>query len=32
MSLTPEDVSNKRFTPVRLREGYDMGEVDSFLD
>ncbi len=30
--LTPEDVSNKRFTPVRLREGYDMGEVDQFLD
>jgi DivIVA domain-containing protein len=25
-------VSNKRFTPVRLREGYDMGEVDQFLD
>ena len=23
MPLTPEDVSNKRFTPVRLREGYD---------
>ena len=22
MPLTPEDVSNKRFTPVRLREGY----------
>ncbi len=21
-----------RFTPVRLREGYDMGEVDEFLD
>ncbi|CAB4688736.1 MAG: DivIVA domain-containing protein [Actinobacteria bacterium] len=32
MPLTPEDVSNKRFTPVRLREGYDMGEVDQFLD
>src|SRR6478672_5721385 len=32
MPLTPEDVSNKRFTPVRLREGYDMGEVDAFLD
>ena len=31
-TLTPEDVSNKRFTPVRLREGYDMGEVDQFLD
>lgn len=32
MPLTPEDVKNKRFTPVRLREGYDQGEVDQFLD
>jgi len=32
MPLSPEDVRNKRFTPVRLREGYDMGEVDQFLD
>lgn len=32
MPLTPEDVSNKRFSPVRLREGYDMVEVDQFLD
>lgn len=32
MPLTPEDVSNKRFMAVRLREGYDMGEVDAFLD
>jgi DivIVA domain-containing protein len=32
MPLTPADVRNKRFTPVRLREGYDMGEVDQFLD
>ncbi|QWC85607.1 DivIVA domain-containing protein [Nocardioidaceae bacterium] len=32
MPLTPEDVSSKRFTPVRLREGYEMGEVDQFLD
>ena len=32
MPLTPEDVRNKRFTAVRLREGYDMGEVDQFLD
>jgi DivIVA domain-containing protein len=32
MPLSPDDVSNKRFTPVRLREGYDMGEVDQFLD
>ncbi|CAA9317760.1 MAG: Cell division initiation protein DivIVA [uncultured Nocardioidaceae bacterium] len=32
MPLTPDDVRNKRFTPVRLREGYDMTEVDAFLD
>ena len=32
MPLTPEDVRNKRFTAVRHREGYDMGEVDQFLD
>ncbi|KWU53201.1 hypothetical protein AWX17_27415 [Priestia megaterium] len=32
MPLTPEDVREKRFTAVRLREGYDMGEVDQFLD
>ena len=30
--VSPEEVANKRFTPVRLREGYDMGEVDQFLD
>lgn len=32
MALSPEDVHKKTFTPVRLREGYDMGEVDQFLD
>ena len=32
MPLTPEDVQNKQFTTVRLREGYDMQEVDEFLD
>ena len=32
MPLTPEDVHKKTFTPVRLREGYDMAEVDQFLD
>jgi DivIVA domain-containing protein len=32
MALTPQDVRDKRFTPVRLREGYDMAEVDAFLD
>jgi DivIVA domain-containing protein len=25
-------IRNVRFTPVRLREGYDMREVDDFLD
>jgi DivIVA domain-containing protein len=32
MPLTPQEVRAMRFTPVRLREGYDMGEVDEFLD
>ncbi|CAB4857200.1 unannotated protein [freshwater metagenome] len=32
MALTPEDVRNKQFTTVRLREGYDEDEVDAFLD
>lgn len=32
MSLRPEDVRNQRFTPVRFRQGYDMDEVDHFLD
>jgi DivIVA domain-containing protein len=32
MPLTPEDVQNKEFLTVRLREGYDMQEVDQFLD
>jgi DivIVA domain-containing protein len=26
------DVDNVRFSPVRIREGYDMGEVDAHLD
>ncbi len=30
--LTPKDVESKTFTPVRRREGYDMAEVDQFLD
>src|SRR5690348_5287232 len=30
--LTAEEVATKRFTPVRLREGYSMDEVDAFLD
>jgi DivIVA domain-containing protein len=32
MPLTPDDVQNKEFLTVRLREGYDMQEVDQFLD
>lgn len=32
MSLTSNDVRNVQFTTVRLREGYDMREVDEFLD
>lgn len=32
MSLTPEDVRNKQFTTVRFKEGYDLDEVDNFLD
>ncbi len=32
MALTPEDVRNKQFATVRLREGYDLDEVDGFLD
>ncbi|MEU6409203.1 DivIVA domain-containing protein [Microbispora sp. NPDC046933] len=29
--LTPSDVRNQVFTVVRLREGYDLAEVDGFL-
>ena len=32
MSLTPEDVVNKRFQSTKFREGYDQDEVDDFLD
>ncbi len=32
MPLTASDVANKQFTTVKLREGYNMEEVDSFLD
>jgi DivIVA domain-containing protein len=32
MALTPEDVRNKQFTTVRFKEGYELDEVDSFLD
>lgn len=30
--LTPADVEAKRFTVVRLREGYHQAEVDDYLD
>lgn len=29
--LTPSDVHSKVFATVRLREGYDLGDVDNFL-
>lgn len=32
MALTPEDVRNKQFTTSRFKEGYDLDEVDDFLD
>lgn len=32
MAITPEDVRNKQFTTVRFKEGYDLDEVDNFLD
>ena len=32
MALTPQDVRNQQFTTVRFREGYDLDEVDNFLD
>jgi DivIVA domain-containing protein len=27
-----ESIATARFTPVRLRDGYDMGDVDELLD
>lgn len=32
VSLTPEDIVNKRFRPTKFREGYDQDEIDEFLD
>lgn len=32
MALTPADVRNVQFTTTRMKSGYDMDEVDSFLD
>ena len=30
--LRPEDVQRVRFSPTKLRVGYDQNEVDDFLD
>jgi len=32
MPLTPQDVRDKQFPTVRMRTGYDMDQVDAFLD
>lgn len=32
MTLTPQQVREKQFNTVKMRTGYDMDEVDSFLD
>lgn len=32
MALSPEDVVNKRFTITKFRDGYDLDQVDDFLD
>lgn len=32
MALTPEDVLNQRFTITKFRDGYDLEQVDDFLD
>lgn len=32
MALTPQDVHSKQFTTVKMRTGYEMDEVDAFLD
>ncbi|MFC4224603.1 DivIVA domain-containing protein [Lysinibacter cavernae] len=32
MALTPEDIVNKRFTITKFRDGYDLDQVDDFLD
>ncbi|MGI9197402.1 MAG: DivIVA domain-containing protein [Candidatus Nanopelagicales bacterium] len=32
MALTPKDVHEKQFSTVKMRTGYDMDEVDQFLD
>ena len=30
--LSADDILNVRFTPTRFRPGYDMDQVDDFLD
>ena len=30
--LTAEDILNKKFSATKFREGYDVEEVDDFLD
>lgn len=32
MTLTPQEVREKQFNTVKMRTGYDMDEVDTFLD
>ncbi|MBL3687239.1 DivIVA domain-containing protein [Leucobacter zeae] len=32
MALTPEDVVNHKFTITKFRDGYDLDQVDDFLD
>ncbi|WP_227467256.1 DivIVA domain-containing protein [Nocardioides lijunqiniae] len=32
MALSPHDIESQRFTPVRLRHGYEMSAVDELLD
>lgn len=32
MALTPEDVLNQKFTITKFRDGYDLDQVDEFLD
>ena len=32
MTITPQQVRDKQFNTVKMRTGYDMDEVDSFLD
>lgn len=32
MALTPEEVMNQKFTITKFRDGYDLDQVDDFLD